>query len=154
MEVLWQNLKQFWANQSIKVGRPVSLAEIEQFEAAHQIILPLDFKSYLLEVNGMNDEAWETDDNLICFWSLRNIKSLIEEYSDWAEGIEHANEYFIFADYSIRCHDFAVRAMAGKTDTAPVYVLYDQPQQVASSFAEFIERYIARDTEMTFPQPV
>ena len=153
MEELWQNLKQFWASQNVKIGRPASVAEIEQFETDHQIRLQPDFESYLLAVNGMNDKAWETDDDWICFWSLQNMKSLKEEYPDWAKKVKNADEYFIFADYSIRCHDFALRVTAGKPDSTAVYVLYSQPQKVASRFTEFIERYILSDGEMTFPDP-
>ncbi len=149
MDALIEKLRQEWLRQRLVVGSGVSEQALAQFESEHRVVLPADFRQYLSVLNGLPDTG--SDDNFIFFWSLERINSLAKEYPNSIEP--GADCYFIFADWSISCHDYVIRLSNDTNVTTPIFVTYNPVQQIASSFSEFIERYLKDDQELLFPQP-
>jgi hypothetical protein len=149
MDALIEKLRQEWLRQRLVVGSGVSEQALTQFESNHHVVLPADFRQYLSALNGLPDTG--SDDNFIFFWPLERINSLAEGYPNSAEP--DTDRYFIFADWSISCHEYVIRLSNDANAATPVFVTYSPVQQIASSFSEFIERYLNDDQGVLFPQP-
>jgi hypothetical protein len=149
MDELIEKLRQEWLRQRLVVGNGVSEQELAQFESEHGVVLPADFRRYLAVVNGLPDTG--SDDNFIFFWPLERMNSLAKEYPNSTES--DTDRYFIFADWSISCHEYVIRLSNDVNAATPVFVTYNPVQQIATSFSEFIERYLKDDQELLFPQP-
>ncbi|MBI4752411.1 MAG: SMI1/KNR4 family protein, partial [Acidobacteria bacterium] len=148
-------LKTYWLSKGIKVGRGVTEKIIEQFEQKYSVRLPEDVCDYFIEVNGMDNssdsEYWVWDDQEITFWSLQDITRLPTD----AQLIRVHNPtcLFEFADWSICAHTYAIHLSNNLQEPNPVYVLYDQPIQIANSFTEFALEYIKTNNDILFPDP-
>ena len=72
----------------------------------------------------------------------------------WSPAVSDGDSYFVFADYSIAAHVFAIRLSKASVPTNDVVVVYDdRPLEVASSFSKFVEGYLARAESVLFPSP-
>jgi cell wall assembly regulator SMI1 len=147
-----QELERFWSRQRIKLRPGASDDRLVNFEIKYNIQLPSDLREYLAAVNGFDDsEFWMTDDEVITFLGLDEIKPL-GEY--WSHEVEGAQSYFVFADYSISAHVYAIRLAASLDHENTVVVVYDsKPLRVVSSFGKFVESYLKRDYAVLFPEP-
>ena len=146
MPAIGESLKQFWTHQNIKLRRGASEAKLREFEEKHKVCLPDDLKDYFSTVDGFADSGW--DDNIIEFFPLAEIVPLSQEWSRRPE----ANSYFVFADYSISCHVYAIRLTDDLALGNPVFIVYDEnPEQIAGSFSEFVRGYLADDYSVLFP---
>jgi cell wall assembly regulator SMI1 len=151
MFAMSEALKKFWQEQRIILNPGALESELASFEAKYGVYLPWDFRSYLQTVNGFDDsEHWATDEHLITFLSLNEVKPL-GEY--WSAKIANTSGYFVFADYSISAHVYAIRLSDVLAASNDVVVVYDNPVNVANSFSEFIQAYMANNDAVLFPQP-
>ncbi|HXD32974.1 MAG TPA: SMI1/KNR4 family protein [Pyrinomonadaceae bacterium] len=152
MSSLGESLKKKWLSQRITLNAGASLNEVTWFETKYNVLLPEDFREYFLTTNGFDgSEHWEIDENMITFLGLNEVKPL-SEY--WSSPVAGGDSYFVFADYSIAAHVYAIRLVSTVTDTNPVVVLWDrQPIQVANSFTEFVEAYLETKDSVLFPGP-
>ena len=152
-----------WKTEDVSIGYANTQRKIENFEQGHKVKLPQDFKLYLLKANGMRPGIpHDTDRNGYCFWPIERIRSAADEFREpqhHAKEIELVNPelatYFIFADYLQWSWAFAVRIVETNTDTSHVFRL-NAPQimqKLASSFAEFIDLYVA-DSARLYDPPV
>jgi len=153
MSELIERLRQHWLDQGITLGNGASEFEVGRFESKYNIALPDDFREYLLSISWpVFEERWEIDDYLISFWSIDRIKNLKEKYPHFKNS--EAESYFIFADYSLSCHTYAIRLQQKEAITPIFFTCYIAPDypiiQIAFSFTEFLERYIANDECMLF----
>ena len=144
-------LKRFWQDQRIILKPGALESELASFETKYGVCLPEDLRSYLQTVNGFDcTEHWVTDENLITFLSLNEVKPL-SEY--WSEEIANAVSYFVFADYSISAHVYAIR-LSDVAAVNDVVVVYDSNLiNVANSFSGFVDGYLANNNGVLFPQP-
>ena len=71
------NLKNHWLSQGLEINSGVSREELAAFESRYQVSLPSDLRDYFLTVNGMAEGV--SDDALIRFWSLNEVKPIPEE---------------------------------------------------------------------------
>ncbi len=151
MQTLWEKLKRHWTENQAEINQPATSEAIAQFENQRQLFIPSDFKAYLSNVNGMKDKS-EIDEDSIAFWSLKDLKPLTEDdwYNSWLV-MDDADEFFVFADHSMRVYDFAVRFSRSATQSTPVYFVSGPPRQIAENFTEWIERYLAGDNEAIYP---
>jgi len=151
MSATGEALKKFWQDQRITLHPGALESALTSFETKYKVCLPQDFRSYLLNVNGFDDsEHWATDENLITFLSLNEVKPL-SKY--WSPEIADAGSYFVFADYSISAHVYAIYLSDVLSDRNCVVVVYDNLVKVANSFSEFVEAYMANNDAVLFPQP-
>ena len=144
MPAIGESLKQFWLRYNIKLRRGASKAELREFEGKYKVRLPDDLKDYFATVDGSG-----LDENVIEFLPLAEVVPLSQAWSRKPE----ANSYFVFADYSLSCHVYAIRLTDDLPLGNPVFIVYDEnPQQIAGSFSEFVRGYLADDYGILFPQ--
>ena len=147
-----ESLRKFWSRQGVKLNLGASEDELAAFEAKYNVHLPSDLRDYFAGVNGFDgSETWMTDNEVITFLGLDEVKPL-SEY--WSPDVANADSYFVFADYSLAAHVYAIRLMNDSGDGNAVVVVYDgKPVKVASSFSEFVEGYLENNHGVLFPAP-
>jgi hypothetical protein len=82
------------------------------------------------------------DDNMVAFWPLEDL--------DWEPNIPatdgQGSKWFLFADFSIRGWDYAVRLSPapGTPSTVVELASYrdDAPVVLGTTFADFLHRYL------------
>ena len=90
-----------------------------------------------------------TDDEGITFFGLEEIKPLSEYLS---AQVADAESYFVFADYSLSAHVYAIALRNIEVDQNPVAVVYDRNLiEVADSFSKFVEDYLENIDAILFP---
>ncbi|MDT4969188.1 MAG: / family [Acidobacteriota bacterium] len=147
-----QTLKHHWLERDIKLNQGASEEELATFEATHNVRLPGDLRSYFAAANGFDgSEHWMADRDLITFLSLDEAKPVSQvlplDIND--------NSYFVFADYSLSAHFYAIQLSSGLEHSGTVAVFNgDVPIKVADSFSEFAEGYMKhKNKRMLFPGP-
>jgi hypothetical protein len=148
METIGESLKQFWLQQGIKLKLGASEIELFAFENKYNVRLPEDLKDYFSTVNGFDDS--DVDGEYITFLPLEEIEPLSINWSQAAE----AKSYFIFADYSISCHVYAIKLTEDTKFDNPIFIDFNDnksPTQIADSFSEFAQSYIKNDYKVLFP---
>ena len=145
MSDLLEKLKQQWVTQHVNLGQSATEEELLEFESQFGVVIPDDFRQYLASINGMQN--FDVDDNHICFWPLNRIRSEAEL------SLALANPFtlFRFADWSIYTHEYAIHLSHYRDMPTPIYVTYEPALKIASSFTEFIERYLKKDDEILYP---
>jgi hypothetical protein len=143
-------LKTLWLRQGVNLRPGATEDEFAAFQATYNIRLPEDLREYFAAVNGFDgSEHWMTDDEVITFLGLHEMK-LLSEY--WSPDVADSDSYFVFADYSLAAHVYAIR-LDGSGHRNDVVVVYDRTVEVASSFSEFIEGYLENNDAVLFREP-
>lgn len=85
------------------------------------------------------------DDGMIRFWMLKQLKPLPQgapQFSD-ASYIAHPESLFLFADYSIWAHAYAIRLGRVPLHSHEVIIIgYESPVTIAQCFSEFVDQYL------------
>ena len=127
-------------SQGLKTNPGVSVEELATFESRYRISLPSDLREYFLTVNGMPEGT--TDNALIRFWSLNEVKPIPEGAPDYAD-IPDAQSLFLFADYCIWSHAYAIRLSSSSETSNAVFVVGDEmPIKIFESFSELVREYL------------
>jgi hypothetical protein len=138
-----ESLKRHWSSHDVEINAGVSKAQLDSFESKHGVVLPEDLRDYFLCVNGMPDG--EVDDGMIRFWMLEELQPLTQgapAYSD-ASYIQHPESLFLFADYSIWAHAYAIRLGSASLQSHEVVIIgSESPVTIAQSFSEFVDLYL------------
>jgi cell wall assembly regulator SMI1 len=71
-----EGLRSNWLSRGIKINPGVSKAMLQLFESKYEVMLPDDLREYFLLLNGMDINM--TDEDLIRFWPLEEVKSISE----------------------------------------------------------------------------
>lgn len=123
----------------LNVARPgASRRDIEQVERRYGIRLPDELASLFLTADGMDEE--ETDDLMIRFWPVNELKPVGDEIP--AEHHSAYEGFFLFADYSLWTHGYAIK-INDSTDAGTVAMVGGpRPTPVAPSFLKFVENYL------------
>ena len=133
-----------WASEGVRVNHGASAEALATFETRHRVVLPGDVRDYFKCVNGMYDSL--TDEQLIRFWTLEEVKPLSEEAPAYSEPdyLTEAHRVFVFADYSIWALAFAIRLSAYTSHSQLVYRIGgSRPVLLAKTFSEFVDVYMA-----------
>ena len=137
-------LAEWWSATSsgitVNKNDPVSVAALEE---RYGIALPTDFRTYLICGCPQNDPSW--DNELTNWWPIDRIKNIPDEYNhDLTSSIikDVADKSLFFADFSIWCWAWAICCDEGE-HRGKVAVIGAGDRFVATSFNEFVERYIA-----------
>lgn len=148
LSILWDNIK----------NSPASNKEIAFFEQKYKVFLPEDFKTYLLTLNGTNDEY---DAHFFRFLGINSLNNLEEMYADW-EGepnyqellkfFPETDKYFVFADYQMQVFSYCIGLHPDKKNTSnKIFVLCGEEfLEIASSFSEFLEMYFLQNEKLFF----
>ncbi len=151
MNSLGELLKTHWLGQGIKLRCGATESENAAYEAKYDVCLPEDMREVFSVVNGFdNRKGQEVDNEMITFFSLEEIKPL--NTSDWgiASGAE---SYFVFADWSLAAHVYAVRLSKDCAASGQVVVVYDSLVRVADSFTELMRAYLEVNEIVLFTEP-
>lgn len=151
MNSIGELVKTHWLRQGIKLRPGVSKSEVTAYETKYDVCLPEDMREVFAVVNGFdNRNGEEVDNDMITFCSLEEIEPL--NGSDW-DVATAAESYFVFADWSISAHVYAVRLSKDRAVSGAVVVVYDALVRVADSFAEFMQAYLEGNKAVLFPEP-
>jgi uncharacterized protein DUF2442/SMI1/KNR4 family protein SUKH-1 len=149
---LFDSLRKEWETQGIANPQLPTSLDLAAFEARHGIRLPTAVAEYFLRVNGTKEGRFGMEDtDLVSFWHLEQIETLAVVSP--GDPTPAASSLFVFADWSIEAHAWAVRLSADVTDATPVMITYGPAQEVASSFEEFLQGYLRREKRVLFPEP-
>jgi hypothetical protein len=150
MDSLGERLKSYWDSTGIKVRLGTSQQAIESFELKYNICLTQDLRDYHSIVDGMEDG--ESDNSMLSFLSLSSIKSVMEDliefggipdYRKLKDCLPQTHRYFVFADYLIRSHVYAIRLSPNRSNATPViWICGKHWRMIASSFSDFVEKYL------------
>jgi hypothetical protein len=133
-------LQEQWMSHGLKTNPGVSSEDLAAFESKYQVSMPTDLREYFLTVNGMSEGT--RDDALIRFWALNEVKPIPEGAPDYSD-IEDAESLFLFADYCIWSHAYAIRLSSNRETSNGVFVVGDEnPVQIFESFSELVREYL------------
>ena len=151
MRAIGESLKQFWSRYNIKLRRGASETELREFEDKYNVLFPDDLKDYFATVDGFDGSVnWMTDENVITFLSLAGV---LPSSGAWSLETPDADSYFVFADFSLSCHVYMIRLRDDSSLGNPIFIARDEkPEQIAGSFSEFVQGYLADDYNVLFPQ--
>lgn len=138
-----QSLKRHWTLHQVEANAGVSREELNAFEERYGIVLPTDMRSYFLCVNGMTSDV--VDEELIRFWMLDEVKPLNEGAPEFSNPlyIHRPESMFLFADYSLWAHAYAIRLESVPLQSNEVCIIgAERPITIANSFSEFAEHYL------------
>jgi hypothetical protein len=152
-------LKAYWQSVGVSIRPGVSEEALREFEAAHQVALPEEFQSYLRVVDGMEDG--DTDTQPSEWFALQRINSIPEDLVQFAgipdyraivDTLEKPDEWYVFIQYLIFSHVYAVRFTPSQSLTTPViWICGSSHRPIADSFTEFLEAYLADPETEIFP---
>ena len=147
-----QRLKNYWFSHDVKFNTGVSESDLADFEHKFGVSLPYDLRDYFLTVNGMSEEA--TDNEMIRFWMLEEVKPLTTGAPSYAntDYVEDPESLFLFADYSLWAHAYAIRLFASAEKTNEIFMIGgDCPVLLFRSFGELIDSYLTNKDLMFGP---
>lgn len=152
MSHLGEALQQRWLGQGIKLRPGASEDQVVAFEKMHNVIIPADMRQYLTTSDGFDGaEHWMTDDDLITFLALDEIQPLNEYWNPKTPG---GSSYFVFADYSLSVHVYAIKLVRDSSEPNDVVVVGDiRPQKIANCFSDFAQAYLDGKSAVLFPRP-
>ena len=139
-----QRLKHHWLSHDVAFNDGVSPDSLAEFERRSGVVLPPDMRDYFLVVNGMPEDV--SDDEMLRFWSLEEVKPLTAGAPDYATAdyIDNPQSVFLFADYSLWAHAYAIRLGAAELSRNEIFIIGgDYPILLFRSFSELVESYLA-----------
>lgn len=138
-----ESLKRHWSSHGIEINAGVSEAELQAFEQKYSMVLPGDLRDYFRCVNGMPPDV--VDDGMIRFWMLEEIEPLPQGAPQYSDGtyVQNPETLFLFADYSIWAHAYAIRLGIKASESNEVIIIgYESPKSVSDSFSTFVDTYL------------
>ena|SRR5437879_3553904 len=120
-----------WRQRGLQLAPSASQSALRDFESRFRVQCPDDFSTYLLTLGGMPEGTW--DEHLIRFWPLVEIRPAAPR---------DAPDYFVFADWSISAHEYAIRlSTLAPSDVA--LIGGPKPRSIAPTFATFLTVYLS-----------
>jgi SMI1 / KNR4 family (SUKH-1) len=117
------------------------MEEVQAFEEKHAVTFPPDLREYFLRLNGVSE-----DPDLFCFWPINRLVSARSKPLNLVTSVAklpEADRYFVFADYLIESHYYAIY-LGNNPALHHWVILPDFPNHpmVAPSFSSFLELYL------------
>jgi hypothetical protein len=139
-----QKLKNHWLSHQVEFNDGVSQDCLAAFEYEFGVVLPADMREFFGTINGLPDGT--TDEEMIRFWTLQEVKPLPIGAPAFATPnyIDGPESLFLFADYSLWAHAYAIRLGASDLKKNEIFLVGgDYPVLLFHSFSELIESYLA-----------
>jgi hypothetical protein len=145
MKTIYAQLRDFWTAGGFDINPGTDASSIARFEEKRSVVLPQGFKDYLQTVNGMSDGL--TDEELVSFHSIECIDRDWERYPHGAADCVE----IVFADYSIDCHWYVLRADKGGSELG-VWATGDPEnyKKLAACFEDFVLAYLSNPKEIAY----
>lgn len=148
MDDLVRRVVAHWQQSRAAPEPGAATSELSAFEAHYGVRLPPAFAALWRTANGNHG-----DQNLTRFWPLGEIHRLSDEEgpSDTVSPAD-AESLFVFADYLIFSHLYAVRLTADGQDAEVWWVLSPTERaEIAPTFESFLREYAADPNSILFP---
>ena len=128
---------------------PATQQEIVFIERKNKIVIPSDFKNYLLLVNGFNQSDNYHDDPGFNFWPIEKICSA-HTFEDGRFSFSDSDFYYIFCDYLDFSWTYAINFSPEKRGDTVVAIgtKNNFPTVIAKDFSEFVEIYLRDDDRL------
>lgn len=160
MDKLAEKLKNYWSSIGAPARSGVPPSTIDSFESHYDVRIPEDFRDYVSIIDGIEDGNWDSE--MISFWPLHCVRSVPEaltpfagvpDYSRIARRLNEAGSYFVFADYLIWSHVYAIRFGKRGSDKSPIlWICGSKYYSVAESFSDFLQIYFDSPESIVFPK--
>ncbi|HWY53315.1 MAG TPA: SMI1/KNR4 family protein [Terriglobales bacterium] len=146
-------LIEHWRSLNLLIAPGNTEEKVREFESRNGVMLPLDFREYLLSVNGMVQVGGQDcDPNGFAFWPIARVKSVRKEYAEHSTPLPEVQDpdaYFVFVDYLQWCWAYAIRVGAGPSEGGQIiHVGTIRSKVVAPSFTEFVDLYLRDAREL------
>jgi hypothetical protein len=134
-----------WNEEALFLRGPCKVATVQAFEDKERVVLPADFRSYWLTIDGMPETLGQSqDDNGFCFWPIhRVVRADVElrRQSPSAQVGPESSSYYIFADYLDWSWAYAIKLRPPEVGrVVTVGTLFEHV--VAPSFGQFLQAYL------------
>jgi hypothetical protein len=139
-----------WLKATLDVDcMPASRADVQALERRYGVVLPDDFRTYLLE--ALPACGGNMDDAMTTWWEIELIKNIPDEYANSPYGPHQLNNaevaaeqdvYLFFADCCIWCAAWAINCGGGVNRGRIVLIDGVKDGFVADSFSEFVGYYL------------
>jgi hypothetical protein len=129
------------------LNNAASLAGIQAFEEMQRVHLPLDFKHYFLQHNGL-----EMDHQGLRFWTLSDLKPVSSIFSGISnptinlvlpKTFPTPDDYYVFVDVNTWSYFYAINLRKGAGNGRIVWVGEEQWWYASRTFEEFASLYLA-----------
>ena len=148
MEELVARLLERWRAAGVMPNPGATEDEVLGFEAANHVRLPDDMRQFLQVVNGI---AFSELDGLARLRPVAEYFRIVDRIpaASKAADFDDPQRYYCFGDYNIEGSFWGVRLSDDPAAIAPVRVFYHDGggYQVASSFREFLVRYLSEEPD-------
>lgn len=138
MSDIFNRLLEYWKANNVALAPRLDVATIQKKFNEAKMDVAEDFANFLAATGGMNFSG--EDPNT---WSCWSIERVLEENRSYSRpGI-------LFADWCINSLFHVVRRESEKVSSVWVDDFSDdEPFKVADSLSEFLERYLAKDSNI------
>lgn len=141
MRSMMHELLRRWSSSGLKIREGATERAIRKFEDRYHVQLPEDLRTFYSIVDGMEENDMDPVEQMR-FWPLSEVISVDEEFSG-DETVAGCPGFYIFADYSLWAHGYAIDLRPGDPGTRGIILVGgDDPIAIASSFTDFIRKYL------------
>lgn len=158
---MWELIRRHWQRAGISPNPGAPTGAIDDFERAYGVNMPAEVREFYAHADGMPSGAW--DEEQLSFYPLAGVYPVpvalprasrgIPDYNGIENSLPDAASYFVFADYSIQCHVYAVCLSVDRFAACPVVWIAggDKWDVQAASFGEFLRLYAEDPGQVLFP---
>ena len=158
---MWESIWSRWQSVGLRLRPGATTSYINTFEQQYGVRLPNEAREFYTESDGMSPGEW--DEEQLSFYPLAEVYPIpvalptghrgTPDYTGIGRSLPDAASYFVFADYSVRCHVYAVRLSADPAAPCPVVWIAgsDNWEFQVGSFGEFLRLYAEDPGQVLFP---
>jgi hypothetical protein len=147
LESLPERLLDHWRKTGASPASPCAEKAIQEFEHRESVELPEDLRRIFLAANGMNLRfGLGKDNDGFSFWPLDHlVRADVELLRRSPTSVQPTDpsDFYVFADYMDWSWAYAVKLRGGRVGTVVLLGGLGPVNEVASSLAEFVERYMS-----------
>ncbi len=138
-----------WSSSGVKIRGGATDRAIRHFEERYNVQLPQDMQRFYSTVDGMEENDMDPVEQMR-FWPIAEVIPVDEELTG-ERDVAGCPGFYLFADYSLWAHGYAIDLRPSGSETREIVLIGgDDPIVVASSFTDFIEKYL-HDPQSLFP---
>jgi len=148
-----QLLIQYWVSLGYIVKPGASEETLEAFEWKYRVQLPADMREYFALYGGFEGRGnW--DDKFVTFWPIEIVERLSDMDGEFAlpRDLGPSNSFFVFGDYLIQSHFYAIRLTMDPSASCPV-ITHEGRYTFGNSFSVFVDTYL-QDPDLVVSPPL
>jgi hypothetical protein len=135
-----RQLRERWEAEGVNPLPGATEEELSLFERRYGIVLGADLRAFFGVANGMPSGAMDPF-TMMRFWPLQEVVPV--KQAGVMKDASRYDGYFLFADYSIWVHGYAINLSPNTPPNPPVAeVAGDEPEIVAADFESFLRKQL------------